>query len=166
MQIKQKKDTRKITITVVVVIAIILLGLGVYWFLTRDSNDVIGQPDQTTNGSGTPSVKTDDTDTNQTVDKTTDEVPTDTKGSLTIDSFTQKNGLVSVKATTSNFDTTKCVYTFTSDGGKPVVREQSGDCRAMSVSQEAFDMIGKYKLTVTAYSSDDKITATKEVTVE
>lgn len=167
MQIKQKKASRKtILSTTIVIAAVLLVSLGLYWVF------VVGKTSPQTNtidsGSDTPSVKneTPTPNTDTTIDKTTDEIPTDAKGSITINSFTQKNGVVTVRASTSDFAATKCVYSFTIDGGKPVVKEQKNACQTMSLSQELFDKIGTYKLTVTAYSANDKIAVSREVDIE
>lgn len=164
MQIKQKKNIRTIYIVIAAVVMLFVVGFGIYWFFMRGS-DAPNPTNQTTNTSTTPSVKNDSNDTTQTIDKTTDEVPTNKTGLITITSFNQKNGTVSARATTTNFDTKECIYSFTTDGGKPVIKEQTGNCAAISLSQDLFDKIGTYTLTVTAYSNDEKITTTREVDI-
>lgn len=96
---------------------------------------------------------------------TTDQVPASSEGTIDIVDLNQATGFVNAKASTANFVATKCVYQFTSDGAKPVVRE-SENCNAISVPQADFEKIGTYSLTVTAYNANMKLVSSpKEVYV-
>ncbi len=97
---------------------------------------------------------------------TAEDVPKSVSGSIVIDDLNQKNGYVNIKATVSNFTPTQCVYSFTINGGKPVIKEQTGTCTGLSISQEEFDRIGTYTVTATAYSSSEKITATQTIEIK
>lgn len=100
-----------------------------------------------------------------TNDKTSEDTPIVPSGSITIAELEQASGYVNARAAVSNFTTTQCVYSFVAENSRPVVREQQGGCSGVSISQNEFDKIGNYTLTVTAYNSAGKVEAKKDIYV-
>lgn len=101
-----------------------------------------------------------------TDNKTSEDIDTSTTGTIEIASFNQSDGYVTVEAKIKDFAAQQCVYTFSIEAGKPVVREQSGSCSKISIPEGEFDRIGVYTLTVTAYADSDKLTTSQEIDIQ
>lgn len=100
-----------------------------------------------------------------TLPQTTEEIPIAQAGQVTISNLNQKDGFINALAVVDNFSATSCVYFFSSEGARPIVREQSGSCAGVSIPQVEFDKIGDYTLTVTVYDGSQRITTTKMIKV-
>jgi hypothetical protein len=123
--------------------------------------EITGDSDQ----SGDASNPKENSSTNIS-DKTSNDFQVNTSGSISITTLDQTNGIVSAQATVSNFSPQQCVYTFTIQDGKPVIRETNNECTRVSIPQGEFDRIGLYKLTVTAYSGSEKLTTSKDIDIK
>ena len=168
---KDKKNKRRLFF--IVILAIVLIGAGVAaYFIFTNSNDPTksykpeydiskNNDDPQSEEGKKESVK----DTPQD-DRTNEEIPVAPQGTVSITDLNQRDGYVNVAATTANFETQKCVYSFISEGARPVTREQSGNCQATSIPQAEFDKIGSYTLHVTAYDTTSKITASQTINIQ
>lgn len=101
-----------------------------------------------------------------TLPNTTEETPEAKTGTITILDLNQRDGFVNVNVTTTDFSTTRCVYQFTSEGARPVVKEFQGLCQATSIPQVEFEKIGSYTFTAIAYSATEKITTTRDINIK
>ena len=166
MQSRQKRKQKKVPYIFAGVLLVAALGgFLLYKQLNADSNPYANtqgvdiytdaeQPNPKDDGATTPS------------NKTNEEIPASSTGALTIATLEQSDGYVNARAEVSNFTPQQCVYSFKIEGGKPVIREQTGSCVSISIPEVEFDRIGVYTLTVTAYAGDEKVTATKEIDVQ
>lgn len=171
MIIKNKHRTNKKFLIAAVIAGVLLIAAIAYFIISRNND-----PTRTYTPQYPESVKTSESDGNiKSDDKTrpdnpvspqsSQEVPASNSGSLSITNLNQQDGFVNALASVNNFTTNKCVYLFTSEGAKPVVREQSGVCSGVSIPQVEFDKIGGYTLTVTAYGNSSKLEATQEISI-
>ncbi len=167
MRLQRKKSKKPLFITLGVVLVVV--GVVVFFLFFKpsaqntDNNsvDAVATDEQ----SGAKNIKDSPIAANPQNDAPAEDIPASTVGGITITQLDQVGGIVRATATVTDFKTQKCVYSFTIDGGKPVVREQTGDCTALTVAQDYFDRIGRYTLTVTAYSDSDKLTTSQEINV-
>ena len=173
MKIKKTYPSKKKLLLVsVIVAAILLVGALLYYFLIFRPNydpTTSYQPEYPESVSNNPQQPSDNTDKQPTPNETgqpSEEVPVANSGSVTVTNLNQKDGYVNALATVTNFVVSQCVYSFSSEGSRPVVREQTGGCGGISVPQDEFDKIGDYTLTVSVYGSGEKLTATKEIYVQ
>lgn len=174
MKIKTKSTSPKRLLKMAIIILTAFVVIGACLVLVFKMIDPLKNNQLNTNTTDGGSLDTTNPDqvdikdekSNLGSNKTNEDISSSQSGSITIQSFEQKDGSVNVRAETSNFNALKCVYSFTADGGKPVVKEQAGGCSALSIPQNEFDMIGKYTLTVTAYSANEKVTISKEIVVQ
>lgn len=172
MKIKTKNNSKKILV-ITLLGALLVVGLVAAFFFIKYADDQkatqnrLGDIASDSQGDvKNDEGKTSNPSTNpQSNDTPSDKIPVNTSGSIDIAYLNQSDGAVHAKAVVTNFSTEKCVYSFTADGSKPVVREQTGDCKELSVAQDYFDKIGRYNLTVTAYSSNDKLLISREIDV-
>lgn len=93
-------------------------------------------------------------------------VPQNTAATVTITQLSQLDGEVTASATVANMDVIQCVYSFTSEGARPVVRETRDSCQPISIPAIEFEKIGTYKLTVTVYDSSSKISSSQDINIE
>lgn len=87
----------------------------------------------------------------------------------------QQNGLVTVSASISGTDTDTdtqgyCTFSFSAPESRPVVRRvnRSGNpavCSS-SIPEVEFDRLGTWNVDVTFYTSDNKITSSKEIVIQ
>lgn len=171
MKLKAKNKSRNnLYIVAVVVVILAILGIVLYVFFTNQSSERTPEyPTTDSNNSSTGTSNEDSTKSPSSSNETStpsDEIPVSEAGAVTITNLNQKSGYVNVLATVSNFTPTQCVYTFTSEGSKPVTRAQDGSCSGVSIPQEEFDKIGTYTLTVSVYGQGEKLTATKDIYVQ
>lgn len=167
MRVQRKSQKKSLFITLGVAFAVV--GVVIFFLFLKpptqytDNNsvDTIATDEQ----SGAKNIKDSPIVANPQSNTPAEDIPASPVGSITITQLDQVDGMVRATATVDDFKTQKCVYSFTIDGGKPVVREQTGDCAALTVAQDYFDKIGRYTLTVTAYSDNDKLTTSQEINV-
>lgn len=177
MTISSKKGSTKRRKKLVVIIAatILLLAAGViaYIFMQQQAeqerlrttqpsgsakNDIINSgKDSTTSNAGLPE---------DTTTTTSEQVPTSDSLSVSISSTSQSDGLVRASAKTNGSG--MCVFLYKpADGGKPVTRqvEITDSTCSFEASQNEFSYLGKWTLTVTYYSDNNKAEATQDVTI-
>lgn len=167
MHIKNQKKPKSYIYIWAVSIAVIVLILCAYFFLFRKPSPIIIQP-QYAPGTSEDNA-TDNPDKQQAnpmLDTPNEEIPLSATGNVTITNLNQKNGYVNVLAEVSSFTPSQCVYTFTSDGSKPVIREQNGTCVGVSILEDEFDRIGTYRLTVSVYGDNQKLTTSKDIYIK
>lgn len=165
-------------IFILIGLVILLVGLTLAFLLTRTHDtkkDSHPKYSTTTTQSQSSSTK-DETKTSKAPDKNTATPPTNvtseqvslaSKGIITITDLDQSSGYINAKASVSDFNVTQCVYSFTAPDAKPVVRQQDGSCEGVSIPEAEFEIIGTYKLTVTAYNGIiEKISTTKDIDVQ
>lgn len=171
MMIKNKKTINKPLIIGVAIAVLIVAGLFIYFFFfaSKDPTDNY-RPEYPVTQNDSESNNPNNTDTVKVLEaqpspQTSDSIPVSDSGLVSISSLNQRDGFVNALADVQNFSASKCVYMFESDGAKPVIREQSGSCSGISIPQVEFEKIGKYKLTVTVYDGDSKISTSGEINV-
>lgn len=156
------------------VLAFALLASAIIFYLfygadpTKDYNPKYPLNDSGQSVSNTPESNSSDQPSKNPVstnDKTSEDTPVVPTGSIAIAELEQSSGYVNARAVVSNFTAAQCVYSFVAENSRPVVREQQGDCSGVSISQNEFDKIGTYTLTVTAYNSAGKVEAKKDIYV-
>ena len=96
--------------------------------------------------------------------ETSQQVPSSSSGTIVISTLNQANGYINVSSYTRDFNEETCVFTFTSSGARPIVK-QLPKCQAFSLQETEFEKIGLYTLTVVAYSSTEKISASSTLEV-
>lgn len=168
LPLRQKRQQIIIIISILILITIVIFV--VFLFINKSTNHNPNNADsknnsETINTSKTTTVKSEGLPSNTTT-TTSEQVPINDSLSVTIDSFTQINGMVNAIASTSNNGT--CVFTYKpADGGKPVTRQTSitdKTCTS-SISENEFTYIGDWSLTVTYYNNSQKIEVQKNVTI-
>lgn len=167
-RVNQRAKSKVVIWASCIVAALLLVG-GVYYYFIRKTLPTDTYSPRYPISSQTPTTNQEqkgDTAAEQPSSTTTEQVPAATTGSIRITDLVQEKGFVNIGIEVSNFTVSKCVLSFTSDGAKPIVREQSGGCHNTSIPQVEFEKIGDYTLTVTAYSASDKIQATQEINVQ
>jgi len=168
---KQSKKTPHKNLLFAAIIILICASVAV-WLLTRPAdpkNTASSSSNSTkssTTGGGTAKDTTSTSQTSTQSNLTTEQVPASAAGSVTISTLKQSGSYVIAAAQVSNFATTQCVYTFTKDGSKPVVREVSNSCSEVSIPVGEFEMIGTYTLTVNVYNGTQKLSASQDISVQ
>lgn len=95
-----------------------------------------------------------------------EEIPLASALSVEITSWKQENRLVESTAKTSSDG--MCVFQYTADGDKPVVREvkvENNECKS-SIPELYFSKIGAWKLKVVYYNNDQKAEVLRDVTIQ
>lgn len=172
---RHSSKKRLILIGIIVAIMLSIAGVGVYLYISQNSTDTgkdksgradeikkntpeksSGKNNSTSSSNGLP---------NDSTEKTTDQVPTDSSLSVTITSTSQSNGQVKASAQTSADGT--CVFQYTTDGDKPVVSqvEASNSSCSTSIPEVQFAKLGAWQLKVTLYSNSKKAETTTNVTI-
>ena len=175
MKTNKSSSKRFVVLSIIAVIAT-ALGIFLYFYYPYLTNPVKGYepmyPVSTTTQTVVNPQKTQSTDTPTKADPnagsntTSQDVPVAASGSIQITELEQTNGYVNARAEVANFTTAKCVYQFIASDSRPVIKEQTGSCGGLSVSQNEFDKIGTYTLTVIAYSATDKIQTQKDIYIK
>lgn len=85
---------------------------------------------------------------------------------ISIDSITQSNGTVLAKATSSAGSGT-CVFTYTTEGDRPVIRttDLTGGSCSSNIPEVEFSRIGTWNLNVTIYIDGKKTEANQSVEI-
>jgi len=174
---KKHSSLNKKNLTIIlVIVGVVIIAAVAFWLITS-RHDPTSQyhpkystPSASSGGSSvsTPQVENDSKNSDQTAsDTTSQQVPVAPSGSVAIVDLSQADGYINAKATVSGFTTTQCVYTFTAQDARPVIRQINGDCTGVSIPQGEFELIGTYTLTVTAYNgTTEKVTASKDISVQ
>ena len=170
------KKHHKTPYIILAIVLLVITAFAVWWFMFREVDPTKNYKPKydtpTTNQiTQTDAKNAQDADdyknsTETPSTQTSDQVPVSQAGSIVITDLDQADGYVNALATVTNFTPTKCVYSFTSPDARPVVRELTGNCTGISIPQVEFEFIGTYTLTVTAYSGTDKVTATKDISIQ
>lgn len=150
-------------------LAVVFVAIVGLWAIGNNKNTP--QFPASVNSSDTkPNPNTNDGDadvkTDSVSDQTTDNIESSASGRILIETLNQTHGYVNVKATVEQFKVNKCVYEFTSDGARPVIRETPDDCQGISINQMEFEKIGPYLLTVTAYGETGKLTDSQTINIK
>ncbi len=96
---------------------------------------------------------------------TSDQIPQSSTLSISILSTSQENGKVTAAAQTNGEGT--CVFSYTTDGDKPVINQvavQVNICQS-SISEVQFAKLGVWSLKVTYYNNEQKAEAQANVTI-
>lgn len=147
---------------------LIAAAAGLYYYKTAQKPTDTYDPQFPVSGSTKqpqPNVKQGSKENPITLPETTENTPTSSNGTITIEDLNQRDGFVNVNVTTANYSTARCVYQFTSEGARPVIKEFQGSCQATSIPQVEFEKIGIYTFTATAYNATEKITVTRDIDV-
>lgn len=169
MFMKNKKGLQKPIFALILVVVLLLTAViyAVFFYPWDPTTTYTPEyPESITSQQDTTSTNQDKQHIANIPSTTSEEVPASVIGKIMISNLQQKNGFVNALATISDFDVKTCVYSFTSDGAKPVVKEQTNGCSGISIPQVEFEKIGLYTLTVTAYSPEQKISAIKEISIQ
>ena len=173
-----KTSSKKLILSAIILITLLLIGTAIWYFFLKQTDptksyqpeypsSVKTEPKQSndTNASTTDDYKTNDENSTPSLE-TSNQVPIAKVGSIEVTNLNQNDGFVNVLATVSNFETSKCVYSFTAPDARPVVREVIGNCTGVSIPEVEFEIIGNYTLTATAYSGSEKLTAAKDIDIK
>lgn len=175
----KQKSKSKIIWALLLVILLAFAGYVAYayyyhhWPFTNTQPEVTEQQKTIANNSDSQNPQTKDSvavsskSDNVDTQKTTDEIPVAQNLSVSIDSLKQTDSSVDYKATASQSVKGTCSATFTSDIGKPVVKNSEtndGVCSG-SVPILEFDALGTWKLTLRFYTDNTQAIATKDITV-
>lgn len=170
---RQSSKKRLVLLGVVLISLVSFICVGLYFsYDTKNSTtgantdkDTSGRADEIKRNAPKRSTASSGGLSNDTTNKTTDQVPTDSTLSVTINSTTQSNGQVQATAKTSTNGT--CVFQYTTEGDKPVISEVEATnylC-STSIPEVQFAKIGTWQLKVTLYNNGKKAEVTTDVTV-
>lgn len=98
---------------------------------------------------------------------TNDEVATSDTLKISITSHSQSNGIIKSSAQITGSKAGKCVFTYTTDGDRPVVREtnlSNGIC-GIEIPEVEFTKLGSWNLKVTFYALNSKAEVNQNVTI-
>ena len=101
--------------------------------------------------------------------KDIDKLPPAAALSIAISSFSQENGAVSVASTITGSEAEgQCVFSFTTEGGKPVIRQTQSNNKQCSaaIPEVEFDKLGLWNLEATFRMDNTKSIATKQVEIK
>lgn len=177
---KQSNEPPKIRkIILPAVLAVVIIGAGGFWYFTNKSGDVANtrddaqitsSKDKINNSSSGESHATESNPEKAPEDvsnKTTDQIPTDESISVTLLSQTQANGLIKVSARITGSNEGKCVFTFTTEGDRPVVRESkpnNSTCSA-EIPEVEFTKLGSLNLNISFFSKNTRAEVNQSVTI-
>jgi hypothetical protein len=154
-----------------ILIAILVLALAVFalWFFIFRDKTPVYTPKYEPSTSKSPTSQNEKT-TEEKISSpasslTGDQIPVATQGKVTILDLNQSNGYVNVATSVENFTVVSCVYQFTSEGARPIVKEFKDECKNTSILENEFEKIGQYTFTVIVYGASDKLTATKAIDI-
>lgn len=167
MKLKNQKNQKLYLAVGGAALVLFIIAACVYYFAFSKPKPAPQQSQYPVTPSDASNSDTADKAPSNTTDITpSEEIPLSAVGSVTITSLNQRNGYVNALAEVSSFTPSQCVYTFTSDGSKPVTREQKGGCSGVSILEDEFDKVGTYTLTVSVYGDNQKLTASKDIYVQ
>lgn len=161
------KFSNKRKVLVLAVLALIV-AVAVWYVFFKDATPTYDPKYEPTTTKSTPN---EDTDTSETKtnppgsELTSEDVPISSQGAVSITDLSQSEGYVNVATTVENFTVVSCVYQFTAEGARPIVKETAGECKNASILENEFEKIGQYNFTVIVYGADDKLTATKVIDI-
>jgi len=157
--------------TVLIIVAVVLVAAAGVAFAVMKNQETTTQ--NTTDTSSDESInngKDADTPTEglptDSLDTTSEQVPTSDSLTVAISSFSQTNGVVESTAETNNSGT--CVFSYVpADGGKPVTKQVTvtDEVCKTSISENEFPYLGNWVLTVTFYNNAEKVEAQKNVSI-
>ncbi len=179
-----RKISRKKILWVVVglIILVALLGYGVYSYMGQENDPKPSSPsskNKKNNEKKEDSQKSqkDSTSTSpglpeNSATQTPQSIPQSASTSVDINDFSQANGKVQAGAVISG--TTAhgtCIFTFTTDGSKPVVRQVTStgsdgpqSC-SVSIPEVEFSKLGHWNLNVTFYTNNTRSEANRDVII-
>lgn len=171
-----KKTGSKKILTAGIVLLIMALGVTSYIYIKhRDKQANLAAQQKARDEAQTESAKNQESqeaseekgNSNSSL-TTTDTVPTSDTASVVITGFAQSGGQVRATAAISGGQADKCVFTYTAQDSRPVVKQvsASNNSCSSSISEVEFDMIGARNLNVTAYIGSTKTEVNKSVTIE
>ena len=169
-----KSKKRRTTIVLTLVILVIAASASLFIFARRDKSTV--EPlttEQKYEANATAdtnySPKSKEPTANKTpVNTDANSVPVNNTVTVTIGDIKQSNNEVTSSAQIAGATKSgECVFTFTSDQSKPVVKQASSKnniCQVVIYEAE-FDKIGEWQLKVTFFDQQSKAEATKNVVI-
>ena len=168
MKLKNQKNQKIYLAIGVATLALLIIAACMYYFIFSKPKPAPQQSQYPVSSSdeGSDTDTTDKAPSNTTDIIPSEDIPVSTAGSVAITNLNQRNGYVNALAEVSSFTPSQCVYTFTSEGSKPVTREQKGGCSGVSILEDEFDKVGTYTLTVSVYGNNQKLTASKDIYVQ
>lgn len=169
---KNKKNViLVISVSLVILLVGYLLAANYYGFFpfsrAVENNPTSNTVKQLSTADDTYTDKKSSTPTSSDVTaQTSDEVALSPNLSVQIIAWQQQNRSVDATATTSGPGT--CVFQYTTDGDKPVVREtQSNESKcSSSIPELFFSKLGTWHLKVTYYQENQKAETMRDVTIQ
>ena len=164
-KINTMSSSKKLFIAALIVV---LAGFALWFFVLRDRTPVYTPKYEPASSKSTPNedkATSEGKTSSPSSDLTSDEVPLSSQGKVTIQDLSQTEGYVNIATLVENFTVVNCVYQFTSDGARPIVKETKGECKDTSILENEFEKIGQYTFTVIVYGDNDKLTATKTIDI-
>ena len=170
MNFKNQKNRKLYFVIGTSAFILLIVAICIYYFLVSKPKSTIPQQSQypvSSSSSGDSSSNTTVKEPSNTANTTpSEDIPQSPAGSVAITNLNQQNGYVNALAEVSAFTPSQCVYTFTSEGSKPVTREQKGGCSGVSILEDEFDKVGTYTLTVSVYGNNQKLTTSKDIYIK
>lgn len=178
--VKIKKQSKfKKYVLLVLLLLLLVIASGLYLWQKKNNDEKL-TPKNTGQGvpieqSGAANIKSPDSkaknnaNQNSEPPQTTNVIP---DKSLTIDNFSQSDGLVRVSASVSSPDPGNCYFGFASEGTKPVARSNPSvsdgslpqKC-SVDINEVEFTKLGSWKLTVIFSQNDAKLEKSQDVTI-
>lgn len=170
-----KKNGKKYLAILLSIILILIVGLVVVLVANKKGSQKAQQAEQKTKDEAqTDSSKDFDKNNNAPSDASAasqkkEQVPDAKNSSIKIDSFSQStNEVIASASINSNDNSGYCIFSYTSEGGRPVVSDRivlSGNTCNFSEPSSNFDYLGSWKLNVTYYVNGTKMEASQNVTI-
>lgn len=173
-----KKSSRKkyILLTTLTLLVVILIAGGLAVFLNKKEADknlensanpdtnMVRNSEKGLPGSDYATGNTaDSTSTKPQADSDSPPPPESDKPAIEISSFSQNGDIIEIKAALLNISSAgRCIFTFSKDGAKSVVKEVSsnGKVCAMSAKSTEFSKLDIWTLTIAFYNGSKKIVDT------
>lgn len=169
MKIRSKNpDISKRLLVGLIAVVLFVAAASLYYYKTIQKPTDTYDPQFPVSGSTKQpqsTVKQDTKENPTALPEVTENTPTSSNGTITIQDLNQRDGFVNVNVNTASFSTARCVYQFTSEGARPIIKEFQGNCQATSIPQVEFEKIGTYTFTATAYNATEKITVTRDIDI-
>lgn len=159
------------TVIVSIVVLTLIIGFASYWALRSRNPTKDYQPRYSTTSekesTERKSKKEKNVASSSPLPPKAQDVPLANAGTVSIVELDQSAGFINAKAFVEGFAPQICVYTFLSEGARPITREVQGDCIGISIPQAEFEKIGTYTLTVSVYDAAKKLDSSpKEINVK
>ena len=159
-------STKKIIIGAVIALLVLVVVLGYVWYRT-----LTPQPNSaTTPPSITDTTPKQSSSLTPTTEKTTNQIPPSTVMTMTIDTLEEKNGTVTYSGTVTNpVPNGACSAVFSSKINRPVTSTpiySNGTCGPASIPAADFTSIGTWTLTLSYFTNDSQVSASKDINIQ